>query len=99
MIKLNWQIVCGRYELEELETYKAVELVEFKNNRHQLFHVIKHPNHNTYKGGWGPELMLYDKQDDLLRGQLGVVWATEARGQEIASWIRDQMFNLAPGND
>lgn len=99
MFKLDWQLVCGRYEVEELSHYKVITPAEPKDPRHKLFLVMKHPDKIMYKGAWGPEILYYDKEDDFLRGQLGHVWATEKRGEEIAVWLRDQMFNVAPGND
>lgn len=98
-IELDWRVVCGRYEHDELTTYNIINPWPYSDPRHQILEDLKFPDHTKWQGPWGPEPLYYDKKDDLVRGQLGIVWCTEARAQEIAEWMRDQMFNIAPGND
>jgi len=96
-LELDWRLVCGRYEVEELLYTGVLEPVKPRDPRHTLFLVMKYPNKILYKGGWGPEILYYDKEDDICRGQLGHVWALESRGKDIAIWLRDQMFNMPKG--
>jgi muconolactone delta-isomerase len=98
-LELFWRVVCGTYEHQELSHYNIIKPWPYANERHKLLDDIKMPNHTKWQGPWGPEPLWIDKEDDIVRGPLGVVWATEARGQEIAKWLRDEMFNVAPGND
>lgn len=97
--ELTWRVVCATYEHQELNHYKIIKPWEYANSRHKIFDDLKMPNHTKWRGPWGPEALYIDKEDDFLRGPLGIVWATEARGEEIANHIRDIMFNVAPGND
>jgi hypothetical protein len=96
--ELGWCVVCGRYEHEELVERKVLKPWRSRDSRQQLFLIMKWPNHTLWRGAWGPEPLLYDKEDDYLRGQLGTVWATDKRAQEIAEWLRDQMFNSSSEN-
>lgn len=98
-IDLSWHVVCGRYEMEELERYQVVKQHEYSDPRHKLFDDLKWSHHTKWQGSWGPEPLYYDKVDDLVKGQLGIIYATDKRAEEIRKWIRDQMFNIAPGND
>jgi hypothetical protein len=98
-IELEWRVVCGRYEVDELKTYNMIEPWRPKNPRHNLFHRIKYPDQEFYQGSWGPEILYYDLVDNLTSGQLGKVYATKQRGDEIHHWFIDTMFNVAPGND
>lgn len=98
-IMLDWHIVCGSYEYEELAHYSVIKPWPYKDQRHKLFDDINLPNQTKWQGDWGNEPMYYDTQDLLLRGPVGRVWATATRAEEISLWIRDQMFNIAPGND
>lgn len=99
-IDLSWHVVGNQYEHEELVRYQAIKPHEYKDPRHKLFDDLKWHKHTRWRGGWGPEPMYYDSEYDLAReGRLCIVYATDKRAQEIRNWIRDQMFNLAPGND
>lgn len=98
-IDLAWHIVCGRYEIDELKTYAMIKTWQPKNPRHTLFATIKYPDQEFYQGAWGPEILYYDLEDNLTTGQLGKVWCTDQRRQEIQQWFLDTMFNIAPGND
>ena len=98
-ILLDWHIVCGSYEHEELARYGVIKPWHYNDPRHQLFDHIDMPNQTKWQGDWGNEPLCYDRQLDLLRGQMGRVWSTSARAEEISTWIRDQMFNVAPGNE
>ena len=96
-IDLNWHVVCGRYELEELS---AVGLLKpwKPAKRYDLFEQMKHPTQSFWTGGWGPERLYYDKEDNLTTGQLGKVYCTDARYEEIRKWFLDHMFavNIKP---
>lgn len=98
-IDLAWHIVCGRYEIDELKTYAMIKTWRPKDSRHDLFATMKYPDQEFYQGAWGPEILYYDKEDNLTTGQLGKVWCTDQRRQEIQQWFLDTMFNIAPGND
>lgn len=91
---LRWHIVCGRFELEELVENGVITSHNYTNNRQQLFLTMKYPTQNFYQGGWGPEILYYDKEDNWTTGQLGRVWATDARAEEISIWIRNKMFRV-----
>jgi hypothetical protein len=99
IVDLDWHIVCGRYEIDELQTYDMIKPWQPKDPRHSLFNTMKYPGQEFYQGEWGPEILYYDKEDNLTTGQLGKIHCTEARRQEIQQWFLDTMFNIAPGND
>lgn len=94
LVELSWHIVCGRYEVEELKKENIISDYEPNNPRHTLFLKMKYPTQFFLQGGWGPEVLYYDKEDDWHTGQLGKVWATDSRANEISTWIRDKMFNV-----
>jgi hypothetical protein len=98
-IELEWRVVCGRYELEELLAYDIVKPWLTKNHRHALFLQIKHFGQEFYQGGWGPEILYYDKEDNLTSGQLGKIYATKQRGDQIHHWFIDKMFEQFSKDD
>jgi hypothetical protein len=63
-----------------------------------LFEQIKHPTQTFWTGGWGPERLYYDKEDNLTTGQLGRVYCIDQRYEEIRKWFLDHMFavNIKP---
>ena len=69
--------------------YKMFEPWVPKNPRHRLVHAMKCLPDHSYKGGWGPELVLWRP------GSPARVWATEARAQEIAQWIEEHLLPAA----
>jgi len=96
-IDLTWHVVCGRYELEELS--QAGLLKPWKPaKRYDLFEKIKHPNQSFWQGTWGPERLYYDLEDNMTTGQLGRVFCTDQRYEEIRKWFLDHMFeaNIKP---
>lgn len=98
-IDLSWHVVCGRYEMEEFQLYGVVRPWRYRDPRHEIFDKLKYTNQSKWQGDWGPEPLLYDNVDDLLLGQLGRVWCTERRAEEIKHWIINTIHNVAPGND
>jgi hypothetical protein len=90
-IDLQWHVVCGRYELEELTANRQITPCEF-NHRQNLFETIKYPGQLFYKGSWGPERLYYDKEDNFTTGQLGKVYCTDSRYEEIRQWFLDHVF-------
>ena len=85
--------------MEELQLYKILQPWTPRDARHSLFHSMKYPNQTFWTGSWGPEILYYDKEDNLTTGQLGRVYATDARYEKIRTWFIEAMFNHAPGND
>jgi len=99
-VNLSWHVICNQYEMEELSRYQAVKPHEYADHRHQLFDDLKWPKHSRWQGGWGPEPMYYDSEYDIAReGRLCIVYATDKRAAEIRTWVQNQMFNIAPGNE
>lgn len=90
-VDLAWHIVCGRWEVDALVAQQDIQVFKPRDQRHSLFLTIKHPDHIIYKGPWGPELIYYDRQDNMTTGQLGRVWTSNTRAKEIESWLRDQI--------
>ena len=90
---LTNHIICGQLELDELVRQGLIIEWQPKNNRHQLFLQIKHPNTRFYKGQWGPELILSPRDQEPTIGRPGYVYATFTRAQEITRWIIDSLFN------
>ena len=84
---LSWHPVVSRLELEEYTKSNAIKPYLPKNQRQLVFHKLKYGNQQMYKGAWGPELLLWRTDTDL-----GYVWATDHRSQEIIAWIRDNIF-------
>lgn len=93
-IDLEWHTVLNWYEHDELSRYDAITPYKYSDKRHEIFDELKWPKHERWQGGWGPEPMYYNKDT-----QIGIVHATDKRAEEIRLWIREQVFNLAPGND
>jgi hypothetical protein len=91
IIQLQWHIVCGSMEIEELERYKRIQEWTPRNDRHSLFLTIKHPDTKFYKGSWGPEL-LHFSDDGPYRGKVGKIHCTYQRYTEIAKWFLMNMF-------
>ena len=90
-IQLQWHIVCGSMEIEELEKAERIREWCARNQRHALFLTIKHPNTKFYKGAWGSEL-LHFSDDGPYRGRVGKIYCTYDRYKQIASWFLDNMF-------
>lgn len=88
---LDWHIVCGSVEVEELSRYGKITAWHPKNERHALFLSIKHPNELFYKGSWGPE-MLHFVDDGPYRGKVGKIWCTYERYIDIARWFLLNMY-------
>jgi hypothetical protein len=95
-IELEWRPVMNWYEHSEIKMYDYIKIRE-RQSRQQLFEDIKYSHfgdHTFYQGGWGPESMIWSVNQEQ-----GFVWCTEARQEEITQWVRDTIFNCAPGND
>ena len=88
---LSWHIVTGSVEIQELSLRGDIWLWE-PNPRHQLFLTIKYPNDILYKGGWGDEVLHYDRHPDPYMGQTGKIYCSYERYKQIATWILDRMF-------
>lgn len=91
-IDLGWHVVSGRYEVEEMLRDGLIKEWHFGGSRHKLFQMIKYPDQMFYKGDWGPEILFYDKTDNMTTGQLGKIYATATRAEAISKWIRDHQF-------
>ena len=91
IIELEWHIVCGSMEIEELSRYKRIAKWQGRNDRHSLFMTIKHPDTEFYKGGWGPEL-LHFTDDGPYRGKVGKIYCSYPRYKHIANWFLVNMF-------
>ena len=97
MIDLDWRPIMNWYEHSELKMYDYITAWQPKNTRQRLFETIKYssePIFSRFKGGWGQEIMHW-----RLNEEQGFVWCTEARQEEIQQWVRDTVFNCAPGNE
>ena len=95
-INLDWHIVAGSLEMEEFIRYKVVDEHEFKDARHSLFRKIKHPGMLFYKGGWGPEILMWPSQGGLELGRPAMVYATAKRAKQIEVWIQENLHNVIP---
>jgi len=90
-IELNWNIVCGSAEIEELARYNRIREWSPRNERHALFLTIKHPDTKFYKGAWGTEL-LHFVDDGPYRGKVGKIYCSYERYTIIAKWFLVNMF-------
>lgn len=90
-VDLNWHIVCGSMEIDELELRKAIRPVG-RNHRYDLFLKIKHPDTEFYRGGWGPEVLHFEDMGPHM-GRVGRVHCTYDRYKQIAEWF---LTNLWP---
>jgi hypothetical protein len=93
-IDLEWHTVLNWYEYDELSRYDAIKPYKYSDSRHKIFDELNQPNHTRYQGAWGPESLYYNHNS-----QIGIIHGTDKRAEEIRAWVREQMFNLAPGND
>lgn len=96
IVNLEWRPVLNWYEFSELKMYDYITEKKRKT-RLALFEDIKYSDfglHAFYQGGWGPEPLIWS-----LNAEQGFVHCSEARQEEIQQWIRDTVFNCAPGND
>lgn len=91
IVNLDWHIVCGSMEIEELAKYKKIIPWNPRNHRHSLFMAIKYPNTDFYKGNWGQEI-LHFVDDGPYRGQVGKIFCTYNRYIEIARWFLLNVF-------
>ena len=91
-IALDWHIVCGSMEIEELQRYQLIKEFKPKNQRHWLFMKIKHPNQRFFKGGWGSEILYFDIEGDIYLGRCGRVYCTYERYKQIADWFLKSMY-------
>jgi hypothetical protein len=95
-IELEWRPIMNWYEHSEIKMYDYIKVRE-RESRQTLFENIKYSDfgdHTFYQGGWGPEPMIWSVNQEQ-----GYVWCTEARQEQIQQWVRDTVFNCAPGND
>lgn len=92
-IDLGWHVVCGRYELEELSNKGWIKPCTL-SHRNDLFEKIKYPTQSFWQGGWGPERLYYDLEDNMTTGQLGKVYCTDARYEQIRQWFLDHVFEV-----
>lgn len=86
-INLEWISVMSRMELEEYSAANKIKLWQPKDPRHKTYYLLKYGTTKGYKGGWGPELIVWRPEDEL-----GYVWSTHSRACEIRDWIRDNIF-------
>lgn len=91
VIDLSWHIVTGSVEIEELAKYGKIWQYKPKS-RQDLFLTMKYPNDIFYKGGWGPELLHFDREGDPYLGRTGKIYCTYERYRQIARWLLDNMF-------
>lgn len=91
VVKLDWHIVCGSMEIEELSNRGLLKNKHTDGSRHSLFMMIKYPEHKFYQGGWGPEL-LHFVDDGPYRGKVGKVRCSYQRYKDIANWFLMTMF-------
>jgi len=91
-IELNWHIVCGQIEVEQLMLQGLIWSRPVYDQRHQLFLQIKYPDHFLYQGRWGPET-LHLVNHGPYRGVVGEMHLTYDRYKEIAQWFLDAMYN------
>lgn len=92
VVNQDWHIVSGSAEIEELTRYGKIREWSPRNQRHALFLTMKHPNHIFYQGGWGPELLHYDREADIYLGKCGRIYCSYERYKEIANWFLKNMF-------
>ncbi len=95
-IELEWRPIMNWYEHSEIKMYDYIKVRE-RESRQTLFENIKYSDfgeHTFYQGGWGPEPMIWSTNQEQ-----GYVWCSEARQEQIQQWVRDTVFNCAPGND
>ena len=101
VIELDWHIVCGSVEIEELALHSRIREWSPRDKRHTLFLTMKYSDTRFYKGAWGPELLHFVYHTDnthsptplpQYQGRVGRVYATDKRSSEIANWIRTMMF-------
>jgi hypothetical protein len=95
-IELEWRPIMNWYEHSEIKMYDYIKVRE-RESRQTLFEDIKYSDfgeHTFYQGGWGPEPMIWSTNQEQ-----GYVWCSEARQEQIQQWVRDTVFNCAPGND
>ena len=92
VVDLQWHIVSGTMENEELLSRSKIREWHPKKDRHSLFMSMKYPGHRFYKGSWGPEL-LHHVDEGYLRGGVGKVHCTYDRYKEIANWFLRNMFD------
>lgn len=78
-------------EIEELQKYHRVKPWHPRTERHSLFWKIKYPNHEFYKGAWGPELLHVITEEPHI-GTVGKVFCTYARYLLIQRWFIENMF-------
>ena len=92
MIEVHDHIVCGEMEIDELVHQGVIREVQAKDPRHDLFLKIKHPGQRVFKGGWGPELLMFSDQGDPHIGKVGRIHCSYLRYKEIAEWFLANMF-------
>ena len=78
-------------EIEELSKYGHMRQWHPKDDRHSLFLLMKYPNTEFYKGGWGPELLHFTEIDPHI-GKVGKILCTYSRYKEISEWFLKNMF-------
>lgn len=91
IVEQQWHIVCGSMEIEELTKYHRVRAWHPRTERHSLFWKIKYPNHEFYKGDWGPEL-LHFVDEGQYRGTVGKVFCSYHRYMNIQRWFLENLF-------
>jgi hypothetical protein len=87
---MNW------YEHNEIKMYDYIKIRK-RQQRQQLFEDIKYSDfgdYTFYQGGWGAEPMIWS-----INQERGFIWCTESRQEQIQQWVRDTVFNCAPGNE
>lgn len=85
-IRTDEHLVASRQEMTILLIDGDIREFIPKNERHRLFHEIKHAPNRTYKGPWGTELLYWDGVNPAF------VRATEERSQVIRQHISDCLF-------
>lgn len=91
---LQWHIVSGFREIEDLAASGKITEWCPKDDRHSLFLAMKYPNDRFYKGSWGRELLHLTEHDRHL-GAVGKVYTTYRRYKEISDWLLKNLIDIA----
>jgi hypothetical protein len=89
-------IICGEIELDDLLAKGLIQRFEYKDPRHELFDQIKHPGQIKFKGSWGPEILMFNRQQaDPYIGPVGKIHCSYGRFAEIQQWMLTHLREIA----
>ncbi len=91
VVDLQWHIVSGNMEVDLLKESNKIKPWQPSSDRHSLFLKIKYPEHDFYKGSWGPEI-LHVVNEGYERGTVGKVWCSYSRYLAIQRWFLSETF-------